>query len=124
MYGQRAQYFNHFLIAAAFLSAGYVTALGARLYIVAAIVGLVGSLISLVFRQMDRRLREYAHAGEKPLKIMQARLANLLGVDEMKILEALDRPKSWYAHSLLLNVVFLASSACFLAAMIFALLKT
>jgi hypothetical protein len=87
---QRQNLMGSFLVAVAFLSAGYVGALSQKLVGVAAVVCLVGAAVSLAFFLLDLRNRELTRASERPMKELQSRLANALELDSIRIIEAIE----------------------------------
>lgn len=72
---RRAQLYNFYLIALAFLIAGYFAALGARQTFGALVISAAGLLAALSCALVDGRIGRYDRAGEDALAILQARLA-------------------------------------------------
>jgi hypothetical protein len=90
---QRLLGVNFFLIAAAFLSGTYVSALYYHLPGVAAGVSALGLVFSLAFYMLESRIRELLKAGEDALKPAQRKLAELTGVDEFNISERVEKAR-------------------------------
>jgi hypothetical protein len=85
---QRMQAVNFFLVATAFLSAGYVAAI--RVPPVAVGVSALGILFSLTFYGFELRIQELLKAGEKALYRAQRCLADETGIAEFNICEAVE----------------------------------
>jgi hypothetical protein len=52
----------------------------------------IGAWIAVWFSRLDRRTRQLVEAGEKALRVSQARLAEQARIDEVKLLEATTHP--------------------------------
>lgn len=87
---QRMQSFNFFLVATAFLAAGY-SALLDKQPIAAIAVALLGSIISNLFSRLDLRTRQLIVAGEDVLKELQLKIAKGTGIAEVEILKKVDK---------------------------------
>jgi hypothetical protein len=90
--GQRMQTFNFFLVATAFLIAGYASLLE-KYHWAAFGVALLGSWLALWFYRLDTRSRQLVKAGERALAILQAQLSATAGIAELKIVERVERPE-------------------------------
>lgn len=120
---QRQNYVNFFLVAVGLLSAAYVGALSGKLYYLAAAVSVLGVIISLSFFSIDLRNRELIHAGEQPLKELQGRLADMLTIDSLRILETVELPKyRWTRMGRIVRTMHLTVMLAFLAAFLYALI--
>src|SRR5262245_50594187 len=73
--GQRMHTFNFFLVATAFLVAGYGEVLDKRPH-VAVVIALLGAWLSLWFNRLDQRTKQLIKAGEAALRVHQDRLAD------------------------------------------------
>ena len=82
---QGLQVINFLILAAALLSAGYVSALGSKLYALAGVVGLIGVVTAIVAYLVMRRLRSVGAIAEEPLAVLQDRLADELGVESLRM---------------------------------------
>ena len=121
---QRQNFVNFFLIAVAFLSAAYVGALSGNLNGVAAAVCVVGVGISVAFFLLDLRNRELTRAGERPVRELEARLADAVGVASLRILEGIDRPRhAWISQGKIIRAIHSAAMICFIVAGCYALLS-
>lgn len=89
----RMQAVNFFLIATAFLTAAYVSALRFDYYYVAAGIGILGFLISVFFNRFEERIRELIREGEAAIKPAQRHLAKITGVEKLKLLENVETPR-------------------------------
>lgn len=65
--GQRMQSFNYFIVAAAFLTAGYATLLDKQPF-VAAGAAIVGAWTTMWFRRLDLRTKQLISAAERVLE--------------------------------------------------------
>lgn len=83
---QGIQSVNYFMLASAILSAGYVSALSNKLYMVAGIIGVIGAIVSALAFMSGRRLRQIGMIAEAPMAILQDRLATELNLDELRML--------------------------------------
>jgi hypothetical protein len=89
--GQRMDSLNFFLVATAFLVAGYADLLEKN-PLAAVGVAVIGAWIAFWFSRLDRRTRQLVEAGENALKVAQGRLAERAGIDEIKLLNATSKP--------------------------------
>jgi hypothetical protein len=118
--GQRLQTFNFFLVATAFVAAGYATLLDNSPK-AAAGVALVGAWIAYWFTRLDRRARQLIRAGEAALRVSQARLAERAQNPSIKILEAVEQPERHASsYSLVIAVVEWSVVLAFAVATIYA----
>ena len=119
---QRQNYMNFFLVAVGLLSAAYVGALSGKLRYLAAAVSFIGAAVSVSFFSIDLRNRELIQAGERPLKELQARLADMLTLDSLRILEAVEQPKyRWTRMGRIIRAIHLVVMLAFIAAFLYAL---
>jgi hypothetical protein len=90
---QRMQTFNFFLVATAFLAAGYASLLekhrGAAFG-----VALLGAWLTFWFNRLDIRTRQLIKAGERALAALEAQLAATTNMDDLKIVEAVEQPEA------------------------------
>lgn len=86
-YGQATQLMNFYMVGIAVLTTGYVTAIDSRLYGLAGAVGLIAAAMSLTTFLIGERLRSSARLAAEPLAIIQGRLAESLGIQELRIVE-------------------------------------
>jgi hypothetical protein len=120
---QRQNLLNYYLIAAAFLVSAYVTAVGAHRYIIAAYIGVLGTLISCGFIAMDLRNRDLTRAGEVAVQDLEARLAERMKLPSLRIIEAVDNPRyPWLSMGKLIRMVHATVAFTMLAAFIYALI--
>jgi hypothetical protein len=120
---QRQNYVNFFLLAIGLLSAAYVGAMSGKLNYLAAAVSFIGVVISASFFSIDLRNRELIHAGERPLKELQARFAEMLGLDSLRILETVELPKyRWTRMGRIVRAMHILIMLAFIAALLYALL--
>jgi hypothetical protein len=89
---QRMQTFNFFLVATAFLIAGYASLLEKNHW-AAFGVALLGSWLALWFYRLDTPSRQLVKAGERALAILEAQLSATAGIPDLKIVENVERPE-------------------------------
>ncbi|MGA7400648.1 MAG: hypothetical protein WBW38_11540 [Candidatus Sulfotelmatobacter sp.] len=113
--GQRMQGVNFFLIAAAFLSAAYVSAMQYAHPVVAIGVAALGVLFSVVFYAFEVRIRELIKTGEKALSQAQQKLAKMTGLEEFEICRLVEKPKYPITsyHQVIRGLYFLTGATFF-----------
>jgi hypothetical protein len=117
---QRMQAVNFFLVATAFLSTAYVAAL--RFPAVAGGVSALGALFSFVFYRFEIRIQELLKAGERALYPAQQRLADLTGMQEFKICEAVETPKRPFTkYSKIIRTLYGSTAVGFLMGLAYAI---
>ncbi|MEA2876533.1 MAG: hypothetical protein QOF14_1729 [Hyphomicrobiales bacterium] len=87
---QRMQTFRFFLIATAFLAAGYGSLLEKHHH-VAMGIALVGAWLSVWFSLLDQRTSDMIKASENVLQQLQAQLADRYKIDDLKIVEKVEQ---------------------------------
>jgi len=94
---QRLQSVNFYLIAIAFLSAAFVTAVKEKMDAVAAGVAVLAIATSFFFYRMERRIRSLIHAAEGALGPLQDSLANTLNIPALRIVATVEagNPGEW-----------------------------
>lgn len=119
---QRQNLLNFFLIAIAFLFNAYVGALSDHRYILAALISILGTAISLGFTMMDLRNRDLTRAGETSMKELEDRLASMCNIPSLRIIEAIDQPRRpWLSHGKIIRAIHVAVGLVFLGATAYAL---
>lgn len=117
----RMQAVDFFLVAVAFLSAAYVSALHFGLPAVAAGVAVLGVMASVCFYLFETRIRELLKAGEAALKPAQRALAELTGVAEFKICDVVERPKYWFtSYNKIIKILYGFTVVAFLIGFVYA----
>jgi hypothetical protein len=112
--GQRMQAVNFFLVASAFLSAGYVSALHFEIPTVAAGIAVLGVAFSVAFYAFEVRIRELLKAGERALIPAQQKLADVTGMPEFKICEYVERPKYRYtSYNKIIKILYFSTATAF-----------
>jgi hypothetical protein len=86
------QVVNYYLVAVAVLANAYVSALNAKLYAVAAVIGLSAVPLTGVTFMVGFRQRQMADPSERALIEVQDRVASRLGIDALRIARAQPRP--------------------------------
>ena len=108
--------------AAGAVPAGLGVVEGNELPYLAAAIGALGAFVALSFFSIDLRNRELIHAGERPLKELQGRLADKLALDSLRILEAVEFPRyRWTRMGRIVRTMHLVVMAAFIAACIYAI---
>ena len=121
---QRLQVVSYFLVSIAFISAGYVSALGNRLGGVAAAIPMVGAFVALGFWRSDRTLRPFITSAYEPTIILEERLAERLGVPSLRLTQwIVNRRRPLNSVGYLISIMYAFSIAVFVAAAIYALTR-
>jgi hypothetical protein len=121
---QRQNLLNFFLVAIAFLFNAYVGALNGR-HILAGFIGLLGATISASFTLMDLRNRDLTRAGEVAVRDLEARLAEVINLPELRIIEAIDEPRRpWLSMGKLIRAIHATVGLVFLGAAMYAFITT
>jgi hypothetical protein len=89
---QRLQTFNFFLVATAFLIAGYASLLEKH-HGAALVIALLGAWLAFWFNRLDSRSRQLVKAGERALAALEAQLSATAGITELNIVETVERPE-------------------------------
>lgn len=119
--GHRMQSVNFFLVAVAFLSGAFVTAVRVPDWRIAAGVAALGVLVSVVFNLLEWRIKELIHAGEAAIKPLQKHMAQGTGVPEIQILEKVEvSRKKFTKYSVVINALHWLSGIGFVVAAVYA----
>lgn len=89
---QRLLAIDFFLVASAFLSAAYVSALHYSAPAIALAIGLVGGWSTFCFSRFEIRVRELLKAAESALKPLQQKLSDAAGVGELTLCDRVEIP--------------------------------
>ena len=118
---QRMQLVNFWLIATAFLTAGYVSAIDSKRPGVALGVAVVGATTTVGFHALERRTRHLTQMGETALKALQTQLAEASGLPSLKIIEIANaHHSSRFGYGTVIRLMHFAVIAGYLAAAIYA----
>ncbi|MEV4536567.1 hypothetical protein AB0J82_22545 [Asanoa sp. NPDC049518] len=121
---QRLQVVSYFLVSIAFISAGYVSALGNRLGAVAAAIPVVGIFVALGFWRSDRTLRPFITSAYEPTIALEERLAARLGVPSLELTRwVVDRRRPVNSVGHLISAMYGFSILVFAGAAIYALAR-
>lgn len=115
--GQRMQMFNYWLLAMAFITTAYVTALGDGAEGLGVFVALAGAFVSVTFQRLERRTRQLVRIAEAALGELQSELAGRTGFSSLGLVrEAQLRRGRFASYGLMISVVQLSVCAGFLLA--------
>lgn len=117
-WGQAIQIINFFVLAAAVMSAAYVSAINANHRGIAAAVALLGSVASASTYVVSIRIVNFAELASEPLKEIQDQLATALDIDSIRLIERRRSHRGGRASSsTVAKAMFaIAISVCFAAA--------
>lgn len=91
------QIVNYYLIAAALTSAAYVSALNARRYVIAGIIAIIVSGVSVGAYSGGYRQRRIAQLAVAPIREIEGRLADLLDIDSLRMVQRFEAsPRPWF----------------------------
>jgi hypothetical protein len=112
---QRLQSVNFFLVAVAFLSAAFVTAVKEQMYFLAGGIALLGACISLFFYRMERRIRSLVQAAECAMEPLEKELADCVGVDAVRLVSHVEeaKPGEW-KYSKVFRYLYFTTAASFI----------
>lgn len=97
---QRLRALNFWIVAMAFLTAAYVSTVETE-PAMASVVAALGALVSIGFQRLERRTRELVKLAEAALIPAEQRLANLTGIDALRLAQLSDVKREHftsYAH--------------------------
>ncbi|GMU40913.1 MAG: hypothetical protein AMXMBFR23_17790 [Chloroflexota bacterium] len=95
---QRMQLVSFFFAGAAFLTGGYAASLNADLPLLAAVIALLGAVLSFFFLRLESRTRELVKLAEVALKSLQQQLSEATGIRALEILKAADKSAGPRGH--------------------------
>jgi hypothetical protein len=104
---QRMQTFNFFLVATAFLVAGYAQVIEKR-PLAAAVIALLGAWITCWFMMLERRTRQLVETGRVAMRPLERRLADGLGVPELEIVSAADNATAGCRYTTVFRAIHVA----------------
>jgi hypothetical protein len=117
----RMQAVNFFLLASAFLSAAYVSALRFTYPLVAVGVAALGVGFSVCFNRFELRIQELLRAGEAALAPAQGMLAEVVRLPEIRICERVEKPQRRFtAYSSVIRALHWVTAVGFLGGVIYA----
>jgi hypothetical protein len=117
--GQRQNLANYYMVANAFLAAAYVGAYGTKHAALTVGVALTGIVAAIGAVLLDRRSNVLIRATEIPIKELQGRLAEDLGVTALRIQETIDALLATRGRTV--QTTYAAAGAAFLAAGVYAI---
>jgi len=117
----RMQSVNFFLVAVAFLTAAYVSALHYAHPLVAIGVSVVAVFLTVVFNRFELRIRELLHHAEAALEPLQATLAGAVGVEGLRLTERVKKPRRPFtAYSKVITALHWITACAFFLASVYA----
>ena len=119
---QRMQCVNYFLVAMAFMSTAYVTALSSGHHWAACVVGGVAAWFSICFNRLEHRTKGLVKAAEAALLPLQHRLASTTGISHLEIVKGVEATKPFGSYSKVINALQLSAIGVFSLGAIVALL--
>lgn len=102
------QMLNFAMLAFALLSAAYVSALGDKLYGIAGTVALLAAAVAITAYLTARRQRQIGWVAAEPIREIQRRLAEDLGIDSLRILDRSPAARSRWGSAMWLATVLYA----------------
>lgn len=118
---QRMHLINYFIVAAAFITAGYAAMLANDQYRVAAAVAVGGALVSVAFERLDIRTRELIRIAEAALSQLEERLVARTGIRELHFVDLVDKPATRAtSYRFVLRAVTRTSAVLFIAGFVYA----
>jgi hypothetical protein len=121
---QRLQSVNFFLVAMAFMTAAYVTAIKEELFLIAAGIAVLAMSTSYFLFRMERRIQYLIHAAEEALNPIQDAVATKLTLPQMNIVArvAETNPGGW-KYSRVFKFMYSTTAAGFALGFVDALLR-
>jgi hypothetical protein len=116
---QRQNLANYYMVANAFLAAAYIGAYGTKHAVLTAGVALTGIAAAIGAVVLDRRCNIQIRAAEEPIKELQDRLADDLGITALRIQNTINDRLATRGRTVL--AMYGTAGAAFLAAGIYAI---
>lgn len=118
---QRMQAVNFFLVAAAFLSGAYVSAIHYGEPVVAIFVAAMGASFSLFFNRLEARVRELVKTGEHAMRPAERKLVEGTGIAEFAICDIVENPSIRFTkYSTVINYLHRITGAGFVLGVVYA----
>jgi uncharacterized membrane protein len=119
------QVINFFLLAAAVIGTAYVSALNGHQDAIAGVVALAGGAAAGATYLIFRRQGDIAHLADEPLREIQGRIADKLGIDSLRMAERVPfrAQIKWRRSTFIVNTSFPLLIALSFAAALYAWLK-
>lgn len=92
--GQRQAVFRFFVILIGAILAGYIGLRGDGDAVGAFVLGLLMVVLSILFWRLDMRSTTLVKLAERSLKVSEAHLASKLGLEEIRLARAADKPRA------------------------------
>ncbi len=108
---QRMRLFNFFLVLLSAFIAGFGTAATFNITLAEIAGGITLVTLAFVFRQLDRRVSELIKYSEKALCQTEAKLADLTGLDSIRIAKAADQKNGTYSFRTAFIILFYLAMA-------------
>ena len=110
---QRLQAVNFYLVATAFLSAAFVTAVKESMYVLAGGISILAACISYMFYRMERRIQSLIKAAERAIRPLEATLAAALDNDALRIVDHVEEGQvgEWKYSKVFRYLYFVTGSA-------------
>ncbi len=122
------QVINFYLLAAAIIGTAYVSAINAHQYFIAGGAGLALGAATAGSFIIFHRQGGLAHLADEPLAEVQARIADRLGIDSLRMAERISlrshaRLYRWYRSTFVVNIAFPLTVVASLIAAVYAWLQ-
>lgn len=114
------QIVNYYLVAAALTSTAYVSALNARDYSIAGAIAVTASFVSLAAYSAGQRQRDIAQIAVTPIREIEDRLADSLGIDSLRMVEHNGRARRALVPYLTAHILYPIGAIIGIAAAIYA----
>jgi hypothetical protein len=121
---QRLQSVNFFLVAIAFLSAAFVTAIKEQMHLIACGISILAVCICFFFYRIERRIRSLVHAAEEAMSPFEAEMALTLGSNSLKIVQSVETPRRGeWTYSKVFRWLYGSTAAAFLLGFVYVVWK-
>ena len=121
---RRAQLYNFYLIAQAFLTAGYFASIGARQLNPALAIAICGIIAAIICGVVDGRIGMYDQAGEAALSVLQDRLAEMVDCPSLRLVESTRTRTSGRLFGLIVIASFLLGAIAWAVALALAAMRS
>jgi hypothetical protein len=119
---QRMDLINYFLVATAFLAAGYAGGIQAGAPVVSAGVSVLGVIIAICFQRIEQRTRELIRLGEAALRQIESAMASETGMSQIMFVQSADQKTSRFtSYAVALRILHISTLSFFVGAFLYAI---